>query len=130
MIKRIVHFEPELNVPLGALTVVELLEDRDVPIIQTWSANRVDAGIIADTALEPRRHTLRVDERESRALAAREIRITCQDKAWCEVFAARDSPISFLGADSCQTVAKRQRCPHCETGYPGKLPPTKYLASQ
>src|SRR5207249_11787491 len=91
VIKRIVHFEPELNVPLRALTVVKLLEDRDVPIIQTWSANRVDAGIIADTALEPMRHTLRVDERESRALAPREIRITCQGSVRCEGFAARDS---------------------------------------
>src|SRR5438067_2902275 len=93
MIEHVVGFDAKLNIVLSVFAVLNLPEQRHVPVTQPGATNGVDPGVVSDAALRRRPDTARVDVSENRTVAARLVWIASQDDARRKVLAAGDQAV-------------------------------------
>ena len=74
-------------------TVIKLLEDRHIPVVQAGPANRVDTRIVADASFRSRSKTTGVDVRTDGSVSMLLIRIAGQHNARGKIFTAGNQSV-------------------------------------
>src|SRR5262245_7818718 len=113
MIEHVIGLDSQLDVTI-TLSIIDSLEERNVPVVDAWSAHDVRSGIIADAAARSLRHALRVDVSQNRTFTPRQVRIAEQNNARPEVLASGGLPVALRRCYAGQRVTQVKRRPDAE----------------
>src|SRR6266850_6468488 len=130
MVEHIVGFHAKLDVVIRIFTVLELLEERDVPVVHSRSAQTVHPRVVADAPSRSLRNAAGVDVSQQSAASTRQVGVAGQNDSRREVFATRGLPVSLCTRYSGQCVSERNGRTHGEAGESGHLPAAENLASE
>src|SRR4030095_10543398 len=92
MVKHVVGFNAKLDDAV-AFAVLDLFEQRHVPVVQTRSANCVDTRVIADAALRCGSETAGVDVLADGPVSTALVRVASQNDTRRKIFATSNQPV-------------------------------------
>src|SRR5438552_19053964 len=95
MVEHIVGFHAKLDVVIRIFTVLELLEERDVPVVHSRSAQTVHPRVVADAPSRSLRNAAGVDVSQQSAASTRQVGVAGQNDSRREAFATRGLPVSL-----------------------------------